>query len=66
MVVCVCERKVWLKTQRFGCVNVCEKQTLAKVTKVGLLDVCVCVCVFLGLGWGPVSPPAAETELIEY
>lgn len=64
MVVCVCERRVWLKTQRFGCVNVCEKQSLAKVTKVGLLDVCVCVC--LGPGWSPVSAPAAETELIEY
>lgn len=64
MVVCVCERGVWLKTQRFGCVDVCEEQTLAKVTKVGLLD--VCVCVFFGLGWGPVSAPAAETELIEY
>lgn len=51
MVVCVCERRVWLKTQRFGCVNVCEKQTLAKVTTVGLLDVCVCVFVCVLGSW---------------
>lgn len=31
--------------------NVCEKQTLAKVTTVGLLDVCVCVFVCVLGSW---------------
>lgn len=67
MVVCVCERKVWLKTQRFGCVDVCEEQTLAKVTKVGLLDVCVCVLgSWLGSSQSTSSRNRADRILMDF
>ncbi len=49
--------------------NVCEKQTLAKVTKVGLLAVCVCVCVlgsWLGSSQCTSSRNRADRILMDF